>query len=91
MEEAGAAVIAEAGPQAQDIVERGLGEILQAWPTGEEFLEIGADRRHRCLLQHDFGEPDGVGVGLLAVGGAPGHCAAVAVVPGKEGFGVGCR
>ena len=58
----------------------------QAGQVGKSFSEpqeIGNDRRHLGLLQHDFGHPDSIRVGGLL----PGQMlAAVLVEPGEDGL-----
>ena len=70
---AGAVVVAEALPEAQHVVERRRGEVLEARVGGEERLVLGDHARHLRLLQHDLADEDGVRVG----GAAPGQVAAV--------------
>ena len=53
--------------------------------TAQEFCVAPGDSGDASLLEHNFGDPDAVGVAGLA----PGESAAVLVVPGKEG-GVEC-
>ena len=75
-----AAVVAEAGPQREYVVIGSGGEAFDIGKAGEEarvILQDGGDLR---LLQHDFREPDAVGVVAL-----PGQVvAAVAGLPGGE-------
>src|SRR5262249_41705788 len=58
------AVIAKAGPHPHYLFEFGFGQMLYGWPALDEFLEIRPNRRHRRLLQHDFGQPDAIGISL---------------------------
>ena len=80
MQEAGAAVVAEAAPGGEDFVFGGGGEGFD----GREFLHpvgvVFEDGGDAGLLQHDFGDPDGVGV----AGATPGEIAFVEVEPGEE-------
>ncbi len=84
MEVAGARVIAGSLPQMQHLIERRCGQCTKIGPACHELVKIGADRRHRGLLQHDFAEPHPVGIGALARGDAPRQIAALSVVPGKQ-------
>ena len=75
-----AAVVAEAGPQREYVVIGSSGEAFDIGKAGEEarvILQDGGDLR---LLQHDFREPDAVGVVAL-----PGQVvAAILGLPGGE-------
>ena len=57
-------------------------------PALQETGIIGRDGLDRGLLQHDFGEPDPVGIGAVAGRRAPRQLAAMAVVPGQQGGGL---
>ena len=81
---AGAGVVTQSLPGVQHIIERGGGQRTNIGETRHESVKIGTDRHDGRLLQHDFAEPDAVGVGALAGCGAPGQVAAVAVVPGEQ-------
>src|SRR5262249_16125881 len=74
---AGARVVAQAAPQREDVV---LGGGLQIGDRRESRLESLVVRNQRLgagVLQHDFGDPDPIGVG----GAAPGKIAVPAAVP----------
>ena len=86
---AGARVITEPLPELKYLVERCRGERRNIGPACHESVEIWADSRYRRLLQHDLAEPDAVGVGSDAGGGAPRQRAAVAVVPKEKRCGIG--
>ncbi len=62
MQVAGARVVAEPGPEPQHVVERRRRQRADVRPAREEAREIGPDRLHGGLLQHDFGQPDPVGI-----------------------------
>ena len=81
MQVAGAGVITEPLPELQYLVERCRGERRNIGPACHESVEIWADSRYRRLLQHNFAEPDAVGVGSDTGGGSPRQRATVAVVP----------
>ena len=77
---AGAAVVAEAAPEGEDGGLGRGGEGVDGGECGEEGLVFVEDGGDAGLLEHDFRDPDGVGV----AGGAPGEVAAVEVEPGEE-------
>jgi hypothetical protein len=80
VEEMGAAVVAEAGPEGEHVVFFGLGEGFEGGKAAQELgvaLDDGGDAR---LLEHDLGEPGGVGV----ADAAPGELAGVEAIPGEE-------
>ena len=79
-----AAVIAKPGPGREHRVERSLGERAKIREARKEALEIRADGRDRRLLQHDFREPDAVGIRTFAARRAPRQGAAMPIVPGQE-------
>ena len=64
---AGASVVAQPRPLLQHMIERRGGQRLHGRPALEEPLEIGRHRRHRGLLQHDFRQPDAIGIGGFAL------------------------
>ena len=66
MEIASAAVVPQSFPETQDIIDTGGGECLDIGKADCETLEVGDDGSHRGLLQHDFAEPDSVGILLLS-------------------------
>lgn len=79
-----AAVIAQALPVVEDGCEWGVGQRVDGGKGLHEALVVGDDSGDGGLLEHDFGQPDGVGV----LGGiwdfAPGHGAVVLVIPMVE-------
>ena len=66
LEVAGARIVAEPGPRLHDVVGLGAGKRRDVRPFREEGAEIGLHRFDRRLLQHDFGQPDVIGVGPAA-------------------------
>ena len=74
---AGAAVVAEAGPEFQDFGLRSACERFDFWEMVEETLVIGHYRGDASLLEHYFGDPDAVGVAARA----PGEIALVGAEP----------
>ena len=56
-------IITKACPCRHDIGVRCRSKSRKAWPDVRELLEIGTNRCNRCLLQHDFRQPDMIGVG----------------------------
>jgi len=80
VEEMRAAVVAEAGPEGEDVFLFGFGEGFEGGEAAEELgvaLDDGGDAR---LLEHDLGEPGGVGI----ADAAPGEIARVLAIPGEE-------
>ncbi|CFW02491.1 Uncharacterised protein [Bordetella pertussis] len=81
---AGARVVAQAGPVGHDIFLARRRQGGHIGKTFQEALVIRNDRRHLRLLQHDFREPDAIGV----AGVLPGQIvAAVAGLPGRDAGG----
>ncbi len=77
VEIASACVIAEAGPEFQDACLPGTGQRFHGGEAAQETVEIGQDCGDARLLQHDFGDPDAVGVSAAP----PGEIAAVGAEP----------
>src|SRR5260221_694567 len=65
---AGARVVAETRPQAEDVFFRGGCQRFDVGEAFEEAFVIGNGGCYARLLQHDFGEPDAVGGAGLAPG-----------------------
>jgi hypothetical protein len=84
MQIARARIIAEPGPHPQHVVERGSPERLDVGPARQKFLEIRPDGFDAGLLQHDFRQPDSIGIGRFACRRPPRQLAAVAVVPFEQ-------
>src|SRR6185312_16394553 len=80
-------VIAKPGPSGEHVVERRIGQRLHVRPEREKFAVVACDRLHRRLLQHDFAQPDAVGIGALAPGRPPRQHARMLVVPGQQACG----
>src|SRR6266478_1792716 len=81
MQHACSTIVAQAAPGCQDGLFRSRGERLDIRKTFEEnpvMVKHGGNAR---LLQHDFAEPDAIGIASLA----PGKVAAMLVVPAEEG------
>lgn len=66
LEVAGAGVIAEAGPGGEEVGFGGGGEGGEVGEAGKEAFVIGNDSSDAGLLEHDFREPDAVGVAGVA-------------------------
>ena len=81
MEVSGAGIVAEAFPKLEHAVERGVGEVAYGREGGEEAFEVGDDGFDARLLEHDFGEPDAIGVARAA----PREVAGGGAIPGEEG------
>lgn len=82
MKRAGAAVVAESGPERKDLLLLRGGQRLQVGKPAQETLVGGKNDRHPRLLQHDLGDPDAIGIARLPPGQRPG----VVVVPGEQGL-----
>ena len=80
---AGAGIIAQSGPEIEHLIIGGGGEIGDGGKMLEKTLEIGYDGGDRGLLEHDFAEPDPVGIGSIALGGAPGQVAPMRLIPAE--------
>ena len=57
---AGAAVVAEAAPEREHLVERRRGQARHVGKALEKARVVGQHRGHLRLLQHDLGQPDAV-------------------------------
>jgi len=77
-------IIAEPGPHSQHIVERGLAERVDVRPARQKLPEIRPHRFDAGLLQHDFRQPNPIGIGAFAGWRPPRQLAAVAVVPCQQ-------
>ena len=84
MQIASAGVVPEPRPCCEHCLLPSARERLDRRPAADEFAEISRDRGDRRLLQHDFGQPDTVGIGAFAGGRAPWQHAPVPVVPCKQ-------
>jgi len=74
-------VIAQTGPVMQHIIEAGIGQGTHIREGLHEAREVGNDRTHLGLLQHDLGDPHAIGVTRVL----PGQIvAAVLVEPAQE-------
>ncbi len=80
MQPVGAAVVAETAPSGEHGVFRSNGEGSDIREALKERTVVVNDGGHPRLLQHDFAEPDAIGVASLA----PGKIAAMLVVPAKQ-------
>ena len=76
----GAAIIAEPFPLPQHLAFVGARQRSTGGKPGHEPLEVGHDRGHLGLLQHDFADPDRIGI----VGAPPGKIAPVTAIPGRQ-------
>ena len=79
-----ARVIAEPGPQPEHLLERRRGQRPHVRPARGEAGEIGRDRLHGGLLQHDLGEPHAIRDRASRRRHPPRQRAAMAVVPGEQ-------
>jgi len=80
VQHAGAPVISKAAPGGQNAGLREPRQLFYVGKAAQEFVIVLDDRGHAGLLQHDFGEPDAVGI----VVGAPRKVAGVSVIPSEE-------
>ena len=65
-----AAVVAQAAPQGQHVVLRGGGQLCHRGKALQKAGVIVQHRGHLGLLQHDFGQPDAVGIARVLPGQA---------------------
>ena len=80
------AVIAKAGPLAEHLILIRRRQCRQVGKAGQKTLVIGDDGFHLGLLQHDFGQPDRIGIALRAA--LPGQIvAAMPLLPGDQARG----
>jgi len=79
VEIARAGVVAEAGPGFEDGGFGRSGEGANGGKSGEETLVVGEDGGDAGLLEHDFRNPDAIGI----AGGPPGERALVGMEPGE--------
>ena len=77
---AGAAVIAEAFPKFQELILGGGGKVENGGKGFKEAGVVGLDGFHAGLLEHDFGDPNAVGV----AGMPPRQIAGVRRIPAKQ-------
>ncbi len=86
MQPARSPIVAKSAPRCQHGVFSSRGERLDIWKTFEENPVVVNDGSHARLLQHDFAEPDavGIGIGIKIASLAPGKVAAMLVVPAKQ-------
>lgn len=87
MEIARAAVIAEPGPVFQNFGFARAGQLTDGGEAREEAFIIGQHSGDARLLEHDFGEPDAVGIAPSA----PGKVAAIDAIPGEKFAAEGCE
>src|SRR5580704_18325263 len=80
VEIAGAGVITEAGPKFEDVLLPGARERFDGGEASKKTVVVGNHSGDAGLLQHDFGDPDAVGIAAAA----PGEIAAMAAKPGEE-------
>ena len=74
------AIVAQTAPGCQHRIFRSLGERLDIRKTFEENPIVVKHGGNARLLQHDFAEPDPIGIASLA----PGKVAAMLVVPAQQ-------
>ena len=79
-----ARVVPKPRPHLQDRLFLCRGQVANRWPAGDEFFEIRNDGFDRRLLQHDFRQPDTIGIGFFARAIAPRQIAPFRVVPGQQ-------
>src|ERR1019366_2331969 len=80
MQHARSPIVAQSAPCGQHGVLRSRGERLHIRKTFEENPVVFKHGGHARLLQHDFAEPDAVGI----ASSAPGKVAALLVVPAEK-------
>ena len=80
MKHAGTAVVAQAAPDGEDIIERGRGQGCDIRKALEENIVVIKNGVNAGLLQHYFREPDGIGI----AGAAPGQVAPICVIPRQQ-------
>ena len=83
-ERARPAVIAQAGPEGEDLVFTRLGKVRGGGEAAEKPFKIRNHGLHPGLLQHDLGNPDPVGSNVLLPGQA---FTAMLIEPGTQSTG----
>ena len=68
MEISGPCVVAEPAPLLHDGLGAGAGELLQRRKPGHESREVLQNTAHLRLLQHEFGNQDGIGIARVPPG-----------------------
>ncbi len=81
MDMARAGVVAEAFPLFQHILQGGGGQSGDMGEAFQKALEIGDDRIHLGLLQHNLGNPHGIGIERFS---APGQVAGILSKPWQQ-------
>jgi len=76
-EVAGTRVIAKSLPGVKDVVLRSARERGEVWEAPQPLIIIRAHGSDCCLLEHELGDEDRVGI----AGAAPGEIAAVMAIP----------
>ena len=87
VEVAGAGVVAETFPEFEDAGQRGTGKGGGSGKSFQPTLVVGDDGFDAGLLEHDFADPDPVGV----AGPAPRQVAPVAPIPGDQAAAQRCQ
>ena len=73
MQVAASRVVAKPGPDAKDVIEVRRSKRPNRGPTRQEARVVRTDCFHRCLLKHDFGQPDVIRFRTFATSGSPGR------------------
>mmetsp|Transcript_26221 Transcript_26221/g.61907 ORF Transcript_26221/g.61907 Transcript_26221/m.61907 type:complete len:444 (-) Transcript_26221:6636-7967(-) len=76
------AVVTQACPLGQHLIERRGSEVGNARPARQKALVVAQHGGHLGLLQHDLGQPDAIGVARVLPGQ---RVAAMAALPGHHG------
>ena len=80
VQHARAAIVAEAAPQSQDLLLSRFGQRNKLGKRSQERLVALDHDRNPSLLEHDFRDPDGAGIGRAT----PGQIALVQFIPGQQ-------
>jgi hypothetical protein len=75
------AIISESCPEPQHVFFDGRCERSRIWEPVYKSLVVGDHRRHLSLLEHDFADPDEVGIASIS----PGQAAMIFPIPGERG------
>ena len=84
MHVARAGIVAEPRPGLHHLFLRRCRQRLDRRPALQKARKIRPDGCHRRLLQHDFRQPDAVGIGALTLARTPGQHPRMGIVPGQQ-------
>ena len=84
VQRARAAVVAQPLPEGKNFLFRGAGQTFYRRQTAHKTFKIAKHGFDRCLLEHEFGNKNGIRVGMRAALYPPGKAAPVEFIPVQE-------